>query len=167
MLALVVLVALASCVHGSMHVVTSLCLSPVWVWCCLHVMLTVFVFLGHQLPLSSQAPLVTLLWARCSPSLTPLIGSSPAQLPASLEPSIAGSHRGLTNHTFPSPPVANIWTLGLRARDQPLHKALTVQAHLCVPVFLGGRTRLTPEHCLPQTLADTDTSTQMPAPSVG
>lgn len=39
-LALLVLVALASRSHGSMLVATGLCLSAVWVWCCLHVMLT-------------------------------------------------------------------------------------------------------------------------------
>lgn len=48
MLALVVLVALASCAHGSMLVATSLCLSPVWVWFCLHVVLTVFVSVDVQ-----------------------------------------------------------------------------------------------------------------------
>lgn len=48
MLALLVLVALASCPHGSMLVATGLCLSHVWVWCCLHVVLTVFVSVDVQ-----------------------------------------------------------------------------------------------------------------------
>lgn len=79
MLALLVLVALASCPHGSMLAATSLCLSHVWVWCCLHVVLTVFVSVDVQrsgphcggsciVPwphafLSSQAPWVIPLWA--------------------------------------------------------------------------------------------------------